>query len=171
MYSFEGKRMRLVIPKELCHQILINFHSANQGSTSMIACARQTVYWPGMDRDINNHVQSCLRCRENAPSYPKESMIVIDPPEYPFQKVVADLFEIEGRIYLAYVDQLTGYAELAHFPYSVASATIINTFNTFIFHRSAMLRQNTVIHKIKKKEFFYRICVRATQLNFLHSFF
>ena len=104
MYSFEGERMRLVIPKELRHQILINFHSANQGSTSMIARARQTVYWPGMDRDMNNHVQSCLRCRENVPSYPKEPMIVIDPPEYPFQKVVADLFEIEGRIYLAYVD-------------------------------------------------------------------
>ena len=70
-------------------------------------------------------------------------MIVIDPPEYPFQKVVADLFEIEGRIYLAYVDRLTGYAELAHFPYSAAPATIINTFREF-FHRWGVAEEISV---------------------------
>ena len=57
MYKFESGNLRLVIPKRLRHQIIVNLHSANQSSTSMLSRARQAIYWPGMDRDINNHVQ------------------------------------------------------------------------------------------------------------------
>ena len=55
-------------------------------------------------------------------------------PEYPFQNVVADLFEINGHDYLAYVDRLTGFAELAHYTSSTASSHIINTIREF-YHR------------------------------------
>ena len=57
-----------------------------------------------------------------------------DPPEYPFQKTVFDLFEIDGYHYLVYVDRLTGFAELAHFPTSTTSRNIIDTIREF-FHR------------------------------------
>ena len=63
MYSHEGSNLRIVIPKQIRHQIILNLHAANQGSTSMLARARQVLYWPGMDRDINNHMESCLGCR------------------------------------------------------------------------------------------------------------
>ena len=96
MYMFEDGKPRIVIPRELRSLIINNLHAANQGSTSMAARARQSVYWPGMDRDIQQHASDCRDCRGIAPSPPPEPLIMTDPPEYPFQQVVADLFERRG---------------------------------------------------------------------------
>ena len=134
MYGFESGNLRSVIPKRLRHQIIVNLHSANQGSTSMLSRARQAMYWPGMDRDIINHVQSCLSCWESAPSHVREPTLPADIPEFPFQNVVADLFEIESYKYLVYADRLTGFVELAYFPSTTTSTVIINTLREF-FHR------------------------------------
>ena len=66
-YGLESGNLQLVIPKRLQHQIIVNLHSANQGSTSVLSQARQAMYWPGMDHD--NHVQSFLSCQESASSH------------------------------------------------------------------------------------------------------
>ena len=52
MYIFEDGKPRILIPRALRSKIIDNLHAANQGSTSMSSRARQSVYWPGMDRDI-----------------------------------------------------------------------------------------------------------------------
>ena len=54
-------------------------------------------------------------------------------PEFPFQNVVADLFEIKSYKYLVYADRLTGFVELAYFPSTTISTVIINTLREF-FH-------------------------------------
>ena len=131
MYMFQDGKPRIVIPRELRSLIIDNLHAANQGSTSMAARARQSVYWPGMDRDIQQHASDCRDCRGIAPSPPPEPLIMTDPPEYPFQQVVADLFEKEGYQYLAYADRLTGFVELGYFSSSVPSSAIINTLREF----------------------------------------
>ena len=133
-YSFEAGPPRLVIPKSLRQQVIINLHAANQGSTAMTARARSCVYWPGMDRDITAHVKSCALCRVNAPSKPDEPAILTDAPKYPFQQVASDLFEIEGTYFLTYVDRLTGFPELAHFQSGTSSSNIIGIIREF-FHR------------------------------------
>ena len=69
-----------------------------------------------------------------APSKTSEPLTPAPVPDYPFQKVVADLFEIDGYHYLAYVDRLTAFAELAHFPTSTSSYNVINSIREF-FHR------------------------------------
>jgi len=94
MYGFEGNPLRILVPKNLRKTIIENLHSANQGSTSMLARARQSVYWPGMDQDIQEHCISCMDCRSRAPSLPKEPLQPSEIPLYPFQKVASDLFEI-----------------------------------------------------------------------------
>ena len=44
IYGFQEKPLRIVIPKALQCKIIENLHSANQGTTSMLARARQCVY-------------------------------------------------------------------------------------------------------------------------------
>ena len=100
----------------------------------MLARARKTVYWPGMEREVLIHVESCPTCREAAPSKGREPIEMTEPPQYPFQKTVSDLFEVDGNHYLVYVDRLTAFAELGHFPTSTSSRHIINTIREF-FHR------------------------------------
>ena len=131
MYAFEENCPRILIPKSLRQRIVDNLHSANQGSTSMLARARQMVYWPGMDRDITGHCERCLQCRTNAPSKQKEPLMTTDAPDYPFQKVVSDMFELDGYLYLVYVDRLTAFPELAFFPNNSSSASIMNVLREF----------------------------------------
>ena len=131
MYGFEDQSQRIVIPRNLRKQIIQNLHSANQGLTSLLLRARKSVYWPGMDSDIETHCKSCTTCQEIAPSHVQEPLIPSEAPEYPFQKVVADLFEIDGHHYLAYADRLTGFPELAHFPTTTKSSVIIDSLREF----------------------------------------
>ena len=81
-----------------------------------------------------HHVQSCLSCRESAPSHVRKPILLADIPEFPFQNVAADLFEIESYKYLVYADRLTRFVELAYFPSTTTSTVIINTLREF-FHR------------------------------------
>ena len=133
-YAFESGMPRLVIPKCLRQQVIVNLHAANQGASSMTARARSSVYWPGLDRDISVHTSSCPQCRENAPSQTGEPLIPTASLMYPFQQVASDLFDIEGSYFLVYVDRLTGFPELAHFSQGTSSSNIINVLREF-FHR------------------------------------
>ena len=52
---------RVVIPRSLRKQIITNLHAANQGISGMKARANQTVYWPGMDAQMRNFKDACMR--------------------------------------------------------------------------------------------------------------
>ena len=97
----------------------------------MLSRVRESIYWPGIDNDVDMHCQTCMQCRANAPSKQKEPMIPSDIPDYPFQKVATDMFELNDYWYLAYVDRLTGFPELAYFPRDTTSALIINVLREF----------------------------------------
>ena len=64
----------------------------------------------------------------------REPLIPAEIPEYPFQNVAADLFEINGYYYLVYVDRLTAFAELAYYSSAPTSSRVIATIREF-FHR------------------------------------
>ena len=86
------KAPRLVIPKSLRSNVIENLHAANQGVESICARARHSVYWPGIDKEIEKSCKTCDNCQKIAPSQPKEPMMYTPPPDYPFQQVVSDLF-------------------------------------------------------------------------------
>ena len=48
---------RPVIPKACRREILKNLHSAHQGVSGMTARAHQTIYWPGLDSDMGQHLR------------------------------------------------------------------------------------------------------------------
>ncbi|KAG0711505.1 Retrovirus-related Pol polyprotein from transposon gypsy [Chionoecetes opilio] len=101
------------------------------GLDSMLRRARQSVYWPGMEGDLQHHRNRCQDCENHTPSLPPEPLVITPPPDYPFQQVVADMFQLEGNSYLAYADRLTGWLELAHFPSSTSSSKIITCLRRF----------------------------------------
>jgi hypothetical protein len=92
---------RLIIPAKLRNVVLSNLHSANQGTTGMKFHAYQCVYWPGMDRSIQIHRETCQDCIQHASSHHTEPLVLTPSPSYPFQQVCADYFLIEGHSYLA----------------------------------------------------------------------
>ena len=62
-------------------------------------------------------VQQCTKCAKNS----RELLIVSTLPDYPWQVVGADLFELNGKNYLLTVDYFSRY-ELK----SITSASVMN---------------------------------------------
>ena len=105
---------RVVIPRSFRKQILTNLHAANQGISSMKARANQTVYWPGMDAQMRSFKDACTDCLENSPSQQAEPIILTPSPEWPFQQICLDYFELKGYAYLSIVDRFSGWLCIYH---------------------------------------------------------
>ena len=65
----------MVIPNDAKADILKELHVAHQGIERTKRRARETVYWPNIDKDIAQAVSSCDACRQRLPSQPKEEML------------------------------------------------------------------------------------------------
>ena len=103
---------RVVIPLSLRESILEILHSAHQGVLGMGLRANQSVYWPGLWDDLDHTRNSCRTGVKIAPS--QANLPPIDPitPEYPFQHICADFFELDGHCYGVFVDRFTGWPGL-----------------------------------------------------------
>ena len=130
-YIYEQGNVRLVIPEGLRRQVAANLHASHQGLDSMLRRARQTVYWPGLEGDLQHHRFSCDVCNAHAPSQPPEPLILTPAPEYPFQQTVVDVFQLDGCTYLAYADRLTGWLEVAQLPSGATSNRIMSQLRLY----------------------------------------
>ena len=107
-----NKSLRL---QELCtyseqdEEYLANLHEAHQGALQTKQRARLTVYWPGLDNDIDNAVLSCQYCQDHQPSNTKEPIIHRKRPSRPFQGIAIDLCSQAGHDYLIIVDCFTDW--------------------------------------------------------------
>ena len=93
----------ILVPSSMRSEILDKIHDGHQGITKCRARARESVWWPGMSRQIEELVQNCGVCCKHT-SNKAEPMIASELPQLPWQKVASDLFEIKGQKYLLVVD-------------------------------------------------------------------
>ena len=100
----------IIIPRSLRGSVLKDLHSSHQGQARTKRRARQVVYWPYINNDIDNVIRQCAECRKRLPSLPKEPLRSDPIPEFPFQYVGTDLFACEGRQFLVYTDRLSGWS-------------------------------------------------------------
>jgi len=104
---------RPFIPKSMRPHLLAELHIGHQGVNTMKTNARQRFFWLGMNRSIQQIRDNCQRCNEIAPSQRREGLSSTPVPDYPFQKVVSDLFHMAGMSYLIYADRFSGWTEVA----------------------------------------------------------
>ena len=100
---------RVVIPKQLRKEVLDNLHIGHQGVTSMILRAQSSLFWPGIQADIQRKRDSCISCMESAPS---NSALPPRPPvrpEYPFQSICIDYCFHAGHKYGVMVDRFSNW--------------------------------------------------------------
>ena len=119
---------RVVIPRSLRKYVLRTLHSAHQGLTGMRARANQCVYWPGLDASLRCFKAQCRDCITNAKSQQREPIILTPPPQWPFQHVCVDYFEISSHVYISIVDNYSGWIIIYHFkPGQANRKTLIST--------------------------------------------
>nr|XP_042909763.1 uncharacterized protein K02A2.6-like [Parasteatoda tepidariorum] len=113
---FDGilfRRERVVIPKSLRSNILKELHETHLGITKMKQLARQYVYWPAIDRDIENLVKGCEGCALTKSNPPKVSVHPWESPADNWDRIHIDYAgPFENYYFLVCVDAKSKWVEV-----------------------------------------------------------
>ena len=118
------KGTRLYIPVSMRLDILNKIHEGHQGINKCRERAKQSVFWIGLSKQIEDLVNNCRKCAKFR-SDQAEPLITSDFPNRPWQTVGTDLFDYKGNQYLLLVDYFSRYIEIAKLT-STTSAAIVN---------------------------------------------
>ena len=123
----------IVIPPPLRKEMLARIHTGHQGIVKCRERARQSVWWPGMSRELEELVKHCPECckvlRQRA-----QPLMPSVLPDLPWQKVGTDLFEWRQRTFLLIVDYYSRYIEIARLNRATAEEVITHTKSIFARH-------------------------------------
>ncbi|CAB4025806.1 retrotransposon-like family member retr-1 [Paramuricea clavata] len=128
------KGSKIVIPKKMRKEILIKIHAGHQGREKCKQRARQVVFWPGINSDIDNMVESCETCQHHQHNHQKEPLKTYPVPTRPWQVVGTDLCEINKKEYLVIVDAYSSYPEVIPLSSQSSKAVIKGMKVTFARH-------------------------------------
>ena len=125
---------RIVVPKQLQTDTLNKIHTGHQGIVQCHLRTVSSVWWPGISKDVEAYVQKCPECKKLAPN-PREPLLTPPLPKHPWERVAADLFQLNGSTYLLVVDYFSRYSEVIKLN-STTSKTIISSLKSIFSHHS-----------------------------------
>lgn len=119
------KNNHIVVPSVLRQDMLNKIHEGHMGIEKCRRRGRSVLYWPNMNRDIEDKVSACAVCQKYRNQQQKEPLLMHDVPNTPWIKVGADLFKLEGKDYLLVVDYMSSYPEIALLAANTTSRSVI----------------------------------------------
>ena len=117
---------RTVVPNALRKTMLDRLKNGHMGSSKTKERARQVVWWPQIDNDIEQAVKWCNVCQDILPRQCKEPMARREPATRAFQQLHVDLGEYAGCKYLIAVDGYSGYPCVANCGKTAPTSALIN---------------------------------------------
>jgi len=105
------KDSRIVMPTAMRVDILDKIHAAHQGISKCRERAKNSVWWPGLSKELEDLVRSCPVCNKLQVNR-AEPLITTPLPERPWQKLAMDMCEHQGDKYLVVVDYFSRYIEV-----------------------------------------------------------
>ena len=127
------KGERIVIPEVMRRDILKKIHQAHLGMEKTKLRARETIFWPGINKHIEDLLKACETCLRNSKKQVKEQLLSSEIPVYPFQIVGTDLFHWNNQRFILLVDYYSRYWEIERL-HDAKSETIIKNMK-MIFSR------------------------------------
>ena len=124
----------LVIPSPIRRTILTELHRGHQGIVQTKQRASLTLYWPGINNDIENMITACKQCQDHIPSNPKEPLQPKPRPSYPFQEVAADFCQHAGRYYLIIVDCYSDWPTIVPMGRDITTSHLVAAVRELISH-------------------------------------
>ncbi|XP_046391596.1 uncharacterized protein K02A2.6-like [Ischnura elegans] len=103
---------RIYIPESLRRDMLSRLHAGHLGITKCRNRMRESVWWPGVSKEIQDLISKCSECLERRPAR-VEPLKPSETPARPWQVVGIDIFHSRGREYLVAVDYFSKYPEVA----------------------------------------------------------
>ncbi|XP_063072782.1 uncharacterized protein K02A2.6-like [Engraulis encrasicolus] len=120
---------RIVIPGSQQKEVLSKLHEGHFGLTKSRERAKMSVWWPSIGPEITRCVTNCEFCITNKPTQNRETLMTTPLPNGPWQKIAADLFELDGKQYIVAVDYYSRDIEIAHLP-SITSKQVISSLKS-----------------------------------------
>ena len=119
---------RVLIPKVLRPRYLEYLVQLHASAGKMKARARKTIWWPFMNKHIDDKARSCPTCIERSPSKRPEPTKPRSPAQYPFQILHADLAQYGGVQFLIVIDQFSGWPTVRRLGRDAPTSKIIEEF-------------------------------------------
>ncbi|CAB0017407.1 unnamed protein product [Nesidiocoris tenuis] len=117
--------------------------------------ARQSVFWPDMNRDITNFISRCGPCQKYQNKLPKEPLMSHSIPILAFNKIGLDIADVNGVPYLVTVGYYSKWIEVDKLK-SKSAASVINCLKR-IFQTSGIpktiVTDNVPFNSYEMKEF------------------
>ncbi|XP_060538726.1 uncharacterized protein K02A2.6-like, partial [Pantherophis guttatus] len=126
---------RVLIPSTLQRRTLETLHKGHPGIVRMKALARSYVWWPSMDRDIEQWVSRCDPCQEVRPAPPQSDVAKWETPSNPWSRIHIDFAgPMQGRHLLIVVDAFSKWLEVVPMASTTTEATIRALRRLFATH-------------------------------------
>ena len=105
------KGTRIVVPSNKQAEILKLIHEGHLGLTKCKLRAKETVYWPGLNDQLEKLVLNCQLCLKYSQSkcMSPDMSLGHKISAFPWTKLATDIFHFEGDPYLLLVDYTSRY--------------------------------------------------------------
>ena len=114
---------RIVVPRSLQRETLDRIHEGHQGIERCRMRTKTSVWWPGISSQITTLVENCPTCVMES-KHRREPLMTTKLPEYPWQVLATDLFELKGDHYLLVSDYFSRYLEVVRLATTTSSSVI-----------------------------------------------
>ncbi|XP_062699441.1 uncharacterized protein K02A2.6-like [Aedes albopictus] len=108
---------RVVIPESMKNKVLKMLHMNHSGISKIKQLARRTVYWFGLNKDVEDYVKACVICHQMTAISKKAPYSRWIPTTKPFSRIHADFFHFDRKVFLVVVDSFTKWIELEYMRY------------------------------------------------------
>lgn len=125
------KNNRIFVPLSLRKEMLKRIHLAHLGRDKTKLHARQFLFWPSMNQDIDNLIESCDICLSNSRENSKEPL---EPHEIlvgPWKKIGCDLFMFKNKKFLILVDYFSKFVEIKEIENETSNQIINSMYKIF----------------------------------------
>ena len=103
------KGQHIVIPSKLTQSCLRRLHIAHMGINKTLCQARQSIFWPGLSKNITDLISACPACMKYAAKNCAEPPINDLAATKPWQALSIDNFEWKGHKYLIILDRFSHF--------------------------------------------------------------
>ena len=102
--------MQVIIPPSLQEKMVTLLHESHLGIDRMKALARSYVWWPGMEKKLEEMTKQCQGCQINHKEDPKTPLHPLEFTWKPWQRIHLDFAgPFQGQMWLIAIDS---YSEL-----------------------------------------------------------
>ena len=117
--------IRVIIPKKFQNYVLEELHNKHIGMPRMKSLVRSYVWWPGLDKDIEDLAKSCLACQSHKHAPAVAPLHPWTWPTSPWNRIHIDFAgPFQGKMFLIVVDAHSKWPEVFEMSSTTVPATI-----------------------------------------------